>query len=277
MKFLIEFCCDILLKSIKNEISIIIMNNKKCRVSVKDKILLILEKENVSADVRRKVAEIFLEDTVLSDKTDVKINEIFSDHCSVFDYLSSEHKRFNFLRERGFIEPRDYYMGVKPTDELQENIATMGLETMQGVYVPLKETLKKFLEVPGVLSDILDYMQKLANDLRVIYNVTQGSVWLSKYSNILDQFIIPLLIYYDELEVGNALGTHAGKNKFGATYACIGCLPPKIASKIDSIFFYSLLKAQNKKKSSNQETFDQLVRELNFLQETGIVINDRGM
>ena len=77
--------------------------------------------------------------------------------------------------------------------------------------------------------------------------------------------------------MGNALGSHAGTNKFGAIYAAIACLPPHIASKLCSIIFSALFYTSDKKESDNEQVFNSLIDELKFLQTGGILIKHDGV
>lgn len=93
----------------------------------------------------------------------------------------------------------------------------------------------------------------------------------------MDSIVFPFYIFYDELEVGNGLGPHAGTNKFGAVYINLACLPPNLASKVKCIIFAALIEAKDKKNYSNQEVFQPLIEEINCLQRTGIDINVNGI
>lgn len=101
----------------------------------------------------------------------------------------------------------------------------------------------------------------------------QGDLWINKYSNDLSNDIfLPLYIFFDDLEVGNPLGSHAGINKFAAIYASIACLPPHISSRLDSIIFSSLMYSSDRVKFGNKKSFNHLIEELNFLNIEGILI-----
>ena len=51
------------------------------------------------------------------------------------------------------------------------------------VLVPLKHSLKLFLEIPGMFQKIYNFVCKLANDNSgIISNVMQGKLWLEKYA-----------------------------------------------------------------------------------------------
>lgn len=70
------------------------------------------------------------------------------------------------------------------------------------------------------------------------------------------------------------MGFHTGKKKLGATYVSNECLPPRLASKLDSIFLYLLVNVDDKKEiKSNQLHFQTLIDELKVFEEKGMTIN----
>ena len=82
----------------------------------------------------------------------------------------------------------------------------------------------------------------------IITNIIQADLWLNLYSKkFTNSIVLPLFTYFDELEVGNPLGSHASTNKFGAVYASIACLPPHMASRLNSFLFSTLVRAEDKK------------------------------
>lgn len=83
---------------------------------------------------------------------------------------------------------------------------------------------------------------------------------------------MPVYLYFDDLEVANPLGSHAGFHKLGAVYASIACLPPHLACRLKSIFFTLLFYSENRKKLGNAAIFRRVIDEINFLQRTGISI-----
>lgn len=163
-------------------------------------------------------------------------------------------------------------IGSSFIEKIEKNDTILVPESAYATYIPLKKSLKIFLEIPGLFKQILSYMSSLLKESAVISNVLQGELWKKKYLNSDSDILIPINIFYDDIESGNALGSHAGVNKFGAVYAIIGCLPPHIASKLNSIIFVMLFFADDRKKFGNK-IFLNLIDELNFLRETGIFIN----
>lgn len=83
---------------------------------------------------------------------------------------------------------------------------------------------------------------------------------------------MPLFLYFDDFEINNALGSHAGNNKLGAIYTSLPCLPPEYSSSLENIFLACLFKSVNRQEFGNRAIFSELVSELNFLEVTGIDI-----
>ena len=90
-------------------------------------------------------------------------------------------------------------------------------------------------------------MKTLSAEEYIKSNIIQANLWKNNYcEKFVNCVVLPLYIFYDDLEVGNPLGPHAGVNKFGAVYASIACLPAGIASKLNSILFTMLVRSQDK-------------------------------
>ncbi|KAL7292930.1 hypothetical protein TKK_0013383 [Trichogramma kaykai] len=227
--------------------------------------------------LKNDVLEILQNDKNVSQKTYIRINSIFSRYDRVFDKVNSEQKIFGLLERVGFEKPDMKVVGSKMISELENDSEKAEFEPIECVWIPLRKSLKIFLEIPGIFQEIINYITKLSIVDNIISNLTQGSLWKSmKIVNTIGQVTLPLYVFYDELETGNALGSHASTNKFGATYAEIGALPPKIAARLDSILFCSLINAKDKSEAENNEVFDDLIKELNFLATHGIQINVQG-
>lgn len=80
-------------------------------------------------------------------------------------------------------------------------------------------------------------------------------------------------MYFDDYQVGNALGSKSNKNKLGAVYVSIPCLPQYLFPTLRNIFLFSLFYTQDCKDFGNQAVFNKLIEELKYLEETGITID----
>lgn len=104
-------------------------------------------------------------------------------------------------------------------------------------------------------------------------NFIQGELWQEKIKkHFEDKFVLPLFIYYDDIEINNPLGTHAVLQKLGAVYFTIPCLPPEFRSTLDNIFLSLLFHASDRSNFSNASIFHVLVDQINDLQREGIVV-----
>ena len=209
--------------------------------------------------------------------TITEIENCFNKYCNVLDNVKTEPKRFQILRTKGYIDPEEFMIGNTFGEDLVGNDLLIVPKKVYGTYVSLKKTMKLFLEIPGMFDQIMKYLQKLRQETHIITNIVQGGLWLEQYSKkFFNELVLPFYISYDDLEVGNALGSHAGMHKLGAVYASIACLPPHLASQLSSILFCMLVSSEDKKKCKNETVFRKLIDDINSLQE-GIVINVNGV
>lgn len=109
----------------------------------------------------------------------------------------------------------------------------------EGQIVPLRETLKTLLELPGFYKKLLSVLE---TDNSTTYvdktytNVCDGTVWKSIKEYYGNKSVIPLFLYYDDFETGNPLGSAAGVHKVGALYGSIAILPFPYASLLKIYF-----------------------------------------
>lgn len=117
------------------------------------------------------------------------------------------------------------------------------------------KTLKSFLEIQGVFENILNYYESLNNSNNdLISNIVPAVHWKSKLNTNSDNIHFPLLIFYDDFEIGNALGSLASIQKLGAVYATLPIVPPKYISTLENIFFsftFSLFRSKKIRKYNN--------------------------
>lgn len=141
----------------------------------------------------------------------------------IFAKFQTEHRRFAMYRNKGLmIDPQEFEIDAE--------------SRAFGMFIPLKWTLKKFLQIPGAMNLLKNHMTQLINTTDIISNFVQGDFWRRKLSNSdPNKFYVPLFMFFDDIEVGNPLGSHAGKNKLGAVYFTIPGFPTYISSKLSNI------------------------------------------
>ena len=148
--------------------------------------------------------------------------------------------------------------------------------TATATYIPLEKTLKHILEIPGLFAEVEKYMQQLESDSTGLSNIIQGNLWRSKYKSNNGAIILPLFLYYDDFEPGNALGSHAGKQSLGGVYVTMPFLPPHLSCKLDNILVTLLLYTKYRKECENLKIFGTVIKEINKLSTDGLELDLNG-
>ena len=89
-------------------------------------------------------------------------------------------------------------------------------------------------------------------------------------------YIFPIDIYYDDLKIGNPLGSHAGIHKLGAIYASIPLLPITVSSQLHNIFVLALFHSKDLKFYGKPHVFKRVIDDLISLQNDGVTITLSG-
>lgn len=203
----------------------------------------------------------------------VRIGECIARHKNILENFSTEPKRFDLMKNIGFIIPEQFEITKTYVEQYVDNKTVFVEKSIYGVQVPLRHTVKRFLNMPGLATKIINRVKKYSQHTNVVSNIMQGIYWRTNFiRNGANEYLLPLFLHSDEVETGNALGSHSGANKFLVVYASIACLPANIASRLSSILFSTLIRAEDMKNCSNKLVFKNLIKELKFLRSTGIEI-----
>ena len=104
----------------------------------------------------------------------------------------------------------------------------------------LKELCELFFSVPQVLQGALTYMEA-SNDQGTVRDVKDGTLFQATCGTK------PFVLFYDELECGNALGSHKGCQKLGVIYASLRCFEPYMYAELESILPYIIIPSKGLK------------------------------
>lgn len=197
-----------------------------------------------------------------------KIRNILENYKDCLNLFQSEYKLQSYLKENDlYSDPIEFLI------ENSSSIANIAV-LAKGVLLPLKENLKRFFELPKVLDRMLHYMQSF-NVMNKIENICQGSIWKSVSEMYCGKTVIPYLLYQDDFELNNPLGSKSGVQKTSAFYLSLPLLPKDEISKLESIFVCYLNKSLNLEHglSINYEKFCDILKDL---EQNGIEINING-
>lgn len=171
------------------------------------------------------------------------------------------------------MEPEICVLSNERVPKMVKDKVLLITKTTTMIHLSMKNSFKKILEMDGMFQSTLSYMDLLYSEPKIKTNFIQGTLWkkqLEKFDK--GKIVLPLHIYFDDLEPGNALGSHAGKNQIGCVYYTIPCLPPNFSSKLDSILVSDIFYSQDRKKIGNKLIFQKLISELLELYTFGLEI-----
>ena len=112
-----------------------------------------------------------------------------------------------FSEKNAFVQPEKYSVGTANVQKTQKGQVIVQPTTLTGTFVPPSKSLKSFLELPGVLDQILSYMRDLESESEIMENVVQGTLWRDEIKpKFGDKSVLPLTMSFDEFETNKDLG-----------------------------------------------------------------------
>lgn len=179
-----------------------------------------------------------------------EVSEMFDEVLNPFDNAKSEYTRFKQFEKMGFlVRPTSIVIGHRLNDRLNQGEVILEPTEVKVTYIPLRVILKQTLEYSNLYNLLKSNIENLIHktDNGLICNFIQSEIWRNKLQKNPNKILIPLFLYYDDFEINNPLGSHAGNQKLGALYFSIPCLPPEIISSLKFIFLALLFKSEDKK------------------------------
>ncbi|XP_066596595.1 uncharacterized protein [Prorops nasuta] len=191
-----------------------------------------------------------------------------------FRNLRSEYQCIKYFKNSGiYISTENVVIGKEKVLDKKDDGSDLKIKEASMQFIPLRHVLTKFFELPKIFESVLSYIDKLEQDDILVTNIIQGNDWKRKKLLFPSRIVIPLLLYQDDFETNNPLGSHKGKGKVGAVYIVIPCLPPHMQSKTENIFLLMLYKSSDLKNISLHQFFIKAVEELKYLENVGINVS----
>lgn len=186
--------------------------------------------------------------------------------------FQTEYVRFKYLENLNtFIRPISVPIGTCLDDKISNDKRVLDYTTNEMVIIPLRKILKCFLKIPNVFQEILNYISTETNK-QYISSLFNSKLWKKISINNKGRIILPLVLYYDDYETGNPLGTSAGVHKVGAFYVSLMGVPPKYASRLENIFLLGLCYSSDRIKYGNKNILKHFLEEFSFLEKNGITL-----
>lgn len=167
-------------------------------------------------------------------------------------------------RRKTFIE--NNYPVVKPVQYLLQPGHT-------AVYVPILEMIQKIFNH----TDILDKIKETKVALNSHYVSHQDGLYFKENTFLSsDELKITLILYIDDLEIANPLGTSHKIHKICSVYWMLADLPIKYRSALHVIQLAALCKVDDIKKFGYEKAHGPLLRDLRTLEQDGVFTESIG-
>ncbi|KAJ8027961.1 hypothetical protein HOLleu_30066 [Holothuria leucospilota] len=240
----------------------------------------------IIAEVREILAAIILN---LKRKTEIKLKKLMhheknveqiSEVLDIFNFIdpfedfNSEYKQVKFLKSKEVMtlsEEKVLGQSINFQIDRAEGVPMQIPKDDTFQYVPISKLLKRVLEQKGMMSSIME---------------TQGSLKENKLSSFLDGDLekkctencegiknIHLLLYSDEFETSNPLGSKKSIHKLCAFYVSVLNLPRDMQSSLNNIHLLALVNSKILSKYGMDAILYQFVEDMKDLYLHGISID----
>lgn len=189
-----------------------------------------------------------------------------------FSDVLSEHRRFTLFKKLNLlIMPESHFVGTRE-EKKNNKLCTRRIFCQ---YVPMDKLLKSYFECDGVYDTVMAYRQQLLDsyDGVNVSHIIQTDFWREESNQYQDGVTLPVFLYEDAYETGNALGPAAGIHKLNGVYFIIACLPPYLQTKLQNILMAQLYHVQDLNYASRKLIWFRIVECLKKLETEGIEIN----
>ena len=143
----------------------------------------------------------------------------------------------------------------------------------QAVYIPILESIEQFLSNPRIY-DLVTNPSKQCKE-GVFYDINDGICFKSNPIFQLNANAVQLILYHDEVEVCNPLGSHVRKHKVDLYYYALANINPKFCSKLCAIRLVAIVKAKDVVKYGFGKVLIPIVNDLDKLAD-GHIFNVGG-
>ncbi|XP_026114794.1 uncharacterized protein LOC113093153 isoform X1 [Carassius auratus] len=179
--------------------------------------------------------------------------------------LSTAYRRNKYYRRNFFVvESVEYVLDKKNRRSFQ--------------YIPLLKLLQQVLNCETILSNAVNLKEKLqsVSSEKQVYRCLWDGEIFKEHSLFSNECAISIILYIDDFEVCNPLGTSRKKHKICALYWILGNLPPGLHSALSSIYLAALIKSEDVNEYGYSAALEPLIKDLVILEQHGIFVSKLG-
>lgn len=204
-------------------------------------------------------------------------NKLASDIKRDLMKFSSHYKRLLHYKQIGtFVVPETFVVGHRYDFVKKSNGNFYQSVNSVAQKIPLREILYKLFSLENLLTETIHNVNEIMLDSSgsTLRHVMHGSMWKKKVAaRKPTDIIFPLIIFQDDFECLNPIGSSSGIHKLGAVYMSLPCLPSRLTSLLSNIFLILLYHSSDRVQFGNRIIFQPVIDQLNDLSINGIHFN----
>ncbi|XP_035665562.1 uncharacterized protein LOC118408812 [Branchiostoma floridae] len=220
--------------------------------------------------LRKKVQRRLIEHGIDPSVTD----DIFEEDMSPFEGLRTAYLQEQAIKAHlPVVEPNEVFLGQRLVFRRRHNKLEEVLHQVTFQYVPIIESIEQLLNGKGIF-DMISDGPALSGD-GYLRDICDGSLFQTHPVFYQDTNALQIILYYDDVEIDNPLGSYAGKHKVGMFYYSLGNIPHQYRSKLEAIRLVAIVNTIDIKEFQFEPILKDLVEDLKTLSE-GYLFNVNG-
>lgn len=150
------------------------------------------------------------------------LEESFQCATQAFHHLETEHQRLTYLKSKGLILPTKFKIGTR------RNVVASGSSTQVEVYAQYVSIIDTLIHIKSKSTD-----SKPDQSSDMLFNYESTKRCKNDHYYMEHPGAVKLMLYFDDIEIANPLGSKAGLHKLTMFYIAVD---GKAAGKLHSIY-----------------------------------------
>ena len=142
------------------------------------------------------------------------------------------------------VKPEEVVMSQRVCRVKKGQSRVLGIKNRSFYYISLVKSLEQLLSNSRIFDMIRTTPQSCHKD-GFLYDIVDGSLFKSHPLFSVKPSALQIILYTDEIEICNPLGSHASVNKLLMVYYTLGNINPKFRSKLAAIRLLAIAKADD--------------------------------
>lgn len=193
-------------------------------------------------DTMKKIFEIHSDSVEQLKETALAALENVQDPFSIMATTYMQDSTFQKLFNP--VKPEEIVMSQRVCRVKKGQSRVLAIKNKSFYYIPLIKSLEQLLSNSRIF-DMINTTPQSCNKDGFLYDIIDGSLFKSHPLFSTKPSALQVILYTDEIEICNPLGSHTSVNKLLMVYYTLGNIDPKFRSKLAAIRLLAIAKAKD--------------------------------